>query len=80
MAAGHADDSKDTAEEDGDGNYADDAKCEGRRCGERNREAEEQFLLFFPKIVREYIMDGALNEINNIRYCTFRESLCLAFL
>eukprot|EP00903_Cladosiphon_okamuranus_P022607 g20802.t1 len=55
-----ADDVK-TNDEDGKGHAAEDS--EGRRSGKSGEDIQDQFKLF-SKIVREYIVDGAPNEIN----------------
>lgn len=60
-----ADDSKDDYEYV-NGVYADDSRVERRRCRKVAEESQAEFMLFL-KIVREYIIDGATNEIN-IRY------------
>eukprot|EP00903_Cladosiphon_okamuranus_P019452 g17886.t1 len=60
VEAGFADDAK-TKDEDGDG-YAP-VDSEGRRSGKSGEEVQDQFMLF-SEIVREYIVDGAPNEIN----------------
>ena len=57
-----ADDSKDNNDDTGSGVHADE-KVEGRRSSSYG-EGQQAESMLFRKIVREYIMDGARNEIN----------------
>lgn len=67
-------DSKGDGGGDNNGSAGDHAEC-GRRSDSRREEIEEQLAMFL-KIVREYVVDGAPNEIN-IRYtCLHRAQFC----